>query len=397
MINTKPNMLNHYKYFMMLSVLLVACSTTNSVLPKLNDDSKYEIFLESNIEGTVFEIDGKVLVTAKRATVLIDSKPHSISATPPGYLTKEEYIQPPYRDKQLKFVFMIGDKTKNDIAEEISTDSESKKSSEVKGIIHPDILNKISSIDIDTDLNNDIAVVIGNKIYDKVPNVDFAINDATAFKMYLVEVLKINKDNIIYIENASKTDFDIIFGTSKNASGKLNNYLLSDTQSIYIYYSGHGAPDVNSKKSYLMPKDADPDYLENTGYSTEQLYSNLNELGDYKINVFLDACFSGGTSSGDMLIKSASPLGIRVNNAAYKLKNANILTASSQDQIASWYPQKQHGLFTYLLLNSLLNRPQVKDNYEELIFDLKEGDYSVNRLSRRLFNREQTPTFIIND
>ena len=50
-----------------------------------------------------------------------------------------------------------------------------------------------------------IALIIGNKNYkDAVPPVDYAHNDAAAFKRYVIDILKFRERNIIYLRDATK-------------------------------------------------------------------------------------------------------------------------------------------------------------------------------------------------
>ncbi len=89
------------------------------------------------------------------------------------------------------------------------------------------------------------------------------------------------------------------------------------------------------------------------GYSLDLFYENLAKLEAKSITVVIDACFSGGTSPGEMLIESASPIGIEVDNPAVARGNTVIMTSSKGDQISSWYDQKKHGLFTYFFLKAI--------------------------------------------
>lgn len=244
-----------------------------------------------------------------------------------------------------------------------------------------------------------IAVVIGNRDYVEkdIPSVEFAINDAESVKKYLVNVFGYREGNIIYEPNASKAKFESIFGTKDNHKGKLYNYLKNEKSDIFIYYSGHGAPDPNSKKGYFVPVDADPQGINMTGYPLQQLYDNVAKTANDKktSNVFIvvDACFSGSTEKG-MLLKNMSPISITIENPLLKIPNAVVITSSDANEISSWYPEKGHSMFTYFFLKSI--RDEVKKGEKNvtagrlfsLITDESEG---LPYYTRRLHQRIQTP------
>ena len=389
--------------------VISACSSSGVLnsntehFPKASEDANIVIQLNSNVPKTTFYVDGKEVVTAERAKILINGRAHTISASPEGYNSKEEYIQPPYdKINYLRFTFMIGDKLDagDDNTEPIIANRREKSDQIVE--------TKQIPVDIEYDIpkanqtNSDaVAVIIGNKNYSKdIPNVDYAVNDASLVREYFINTLGIKPGNIIYEENAGKATFDAIFGNENNYRGKLYNFVKANKSDVYIFYSGHGSPDVNSNSAYMMPVDSDPSFVSFSGYSTNLLYSNLSKLNAKSVAVFLDACFSGASGSGEMLIENASPIGIKVKNTALTIDNSLIVSASSGDQISSWYPEMRHGLFTYFLLkgfkgeaDSDKNGILTKDELENYLTDQDDG---IPYHARKLHNRIQTPEIISN-
>ena len=130
----------------------------------------------------------------------------------------------------------------------------------------PDLSNyssafKDSYVDIHSNIpythkrnKNAIGVIIGNKSYSNkdVPNVDFALNDAQYMKKYLVQTLGYDEGNIIYIENATQTDFITIFGNEQNHKGKLYDWVKENQSDVFVYYVGHGAPNPENKNATLF-------------------------------------------------------------------------------------------------------------------------------------------------
>ena len=264
------------------------------------------------------------------------------------------------------------------------------KGSRVEAPAFVDVDENIPKIPVQN--NDGIAVVIGNSDYTNpdVPDVEFALNDARTMKKYLLNVLGYREGNIIYIENAKKSDLNLCFGTSDVYQGKLFNYVKANLSDVFIYYSGHGAPDIQGKKGYLMPVDADPNYVRLNGYPLDLLYKNLDKIPAKSKTIVLDACFSGGSQQG-MIIKNASPMYIDIKAPSLG-ENLNLLTSSEGDQISSWYPEGKHSLFTYYVLRALRGEADANKNRKVTLNELKKYlSEQVTYMARRKYGREQTP------
>ncbi|MDA3870769.1 MAG: caspase family protein [Candidatus Marinimicrobia bacterium] len=229
-----------------------------------------------------------------------------------------------------------------------------------------------------------VAVIIGNKDYKKINDVDFAINDARLMKKYLMDSFGYSEKNILYLENASQGDFIGIFGNKDNYKGKLYNYVKSGKSDVFIYYSGHGAPNVDTKKGYFVPVDCNPSTVELNGYSLEVFYDNLNKIEFRKLTVVIDACFSGENT-----LKNVSPIFIQVENPMKFKDNTFIYTSAKGNQLSTWFPNKEHSLFTYYFLKGIQEKGIEVTNSQVTEF-LNEN---VEYMARRLHNREQKPTF----
>jgi tetratricopeptide (TPR) repeat protein len=166
-----------------------------------------------------------------------------------------------------------------------------------------------------------IGVIIGNKTYRNptLPAVKFAAQDAAIMKRYLVDSLGYDENNIILMRDATFIDLVKLFGDAQDHRGILYNRVRKGQSEVFIYYSGHGAPDSNTKKAYLIPSDADPTVIRLTSYSLDTLYLNLAKLNKEKmpknITIVLDSCFSGGSQEG-MIIPDASPIFIEATTSA---------------------------------------------------------------------------------
>jgi hypothetical protein len=241
-------------------------------------------------------------------------------------------------------------------------------------------------------VNNDgIAIVIGNRNYLKTKNVDYAIHDARAMKEYLTKTLGFKEGNIFYYEDASKTDFEILFGNQYEFKAKVYNSVKPDRSDVFVFYSGHGAPDPRDNTGYFVPVECDPQYINISGYSTEVFFNNLSKIPARSVTVVTDACFSGAD-----ILEGISPIGIKAKNFS-SIQNGVMLSSSAGTQVSSWYTENNHGMFTYFFLKALRDgnadfdddgKVTAREVYQ-YVSDKSDG---VPYYARRFRNIEQTPT-----
>jgi hypothetical protein len=238
-----------------------------------------------------------------------------------------------------------------------------------------------------------VAVIIGNGdyVHNDIPDVAVSINDAVTMRKYLVSTFGYREENIIFIKNGTKTDFETLFGTKDVPEGKLYNYVKPNRSDVFVYYSGHGAPDPASRKAYFIPVDCDPSVnLKIGGYPLETFYLNLEKLPAKSVTVVIEACFSGDSQQG-MLIKYASPMFIDVQYPMTGEK-CSVFTSASGDQISSWYPEARHSLFTYYFLRAIRGEADKDKNRRITVREIRDFiDENVPYMARRKYGREQTP------
>jgi hypothetical protein len=265
------------------------------------------------------------------------------------------------------------------------------------------------SIDVETGIpaalepNPDaVAVVIGNAHYSKhhrdVPDVTFATRDARVVREYLTRTYGLDEGNILYYEDAGGAVFRKVFGTETVTEGRLAQLVKPGRSDVFVYYSGHGAPDLQTRQGYFVPVDAEPGDVRLNGYPLGLFYENLGALGARSITVVIDACFSGG-SDGGLLVQEASPIAIRIEGPAVELPNGVVLTSSAGDQISSWYPEKRHGLFTYFFLKGVQGAADADADglitAGEMDSYLSDGAEGVPYWARRLHEgRRQDPVVV---
>jgi len=287
------------------------------------------------------------------------------------------------------------EKMKNNLGNDIDLPNKNNKKTTVTDNGKKIKVNLIADVDRDLPkakkLNPDaIGIVIGNANYEKTKAVDYALNDAAAMKQYMITTFGLKEGNIIYIEDARKSDFELLFGVKGNHKGKLFNNVKEGISDVFIFYAGHGATGLNDKSGYFVPIDCDAQYLEIGGYPAEVFYQNLAQIPAKSFSVWLDACFSGTE-----LVQNVSPIVIKGKGVA-GLRNGTLMTSSTDDQYATWYPEQGHGLFTYFLLKGIQNARGDKNGDKKLTFNelyqfISDKTEGVPYWARKLNNIEQVP------
>lgn len=227
------------------------------------------------------------------------------------------------------------------------------------------------------------AIIICNENYDDEEKVPYAKNDGEVFKIYCQKTLGIPERQIRFVSDATLNKMNREINWLK---GVLDTF-DGEARAI-IYYSGHGIPDEKSKEAYLLPVDGSSKDT-STGISTKSLYDRLKAMNSKSIIVFLDACFSGAKRDGSMLIQS--------RGTALKAKkdpvgdNTVVFSAAQGDETAFPYRSKQHGMFTYFLLEKMQQSggcTTMGELYDYVTKEVKRNSYLEN-------SKAQTPSVTV--
>lgn len=260
---------------------------------------------------------------------------------------------------------------------------------ETKSSIHNDIKQ---SDDLDINIPKTgksfpyrFALIIGNEDYQSHQpnlnseiNVAFAKRDAETFKKYAIHVLGVPEENIVF-----ELDADAV---SMNRAINKMNLIIKNTSGkaeVFVYYAGHGLPHEVTKEPYLIPVNVTGSDLQ-FAIKLKDFYRKLNEYPSEKVTVFIDACFSGGARDQGLI----AARGVKIKpKDTYFEGNLLVFSASSGNQSSLPYKEKQHGLFTYYLLQ-YLKETKGDITYGELADYLKE---QVGLRSIIVNNKEQNP------
>ncbi len=266
----------------------------------------------------------------------------------------------------------------------------------------PDRTAAVESLSVDVDRNipkgsgknpHAVAVVIGNADYEHASAVAFAKNDAATVRRYLIETMGYDPANILYLENATLADFNTLFGNAGARRSKLRDYVRDGKSDVFVYYSGHGVPDQNEGGSpYFVPVNADPNYITGSGYPVTQLRENLANLPARSLTVVIDACFSGMTAAGDVLLRDVSPALLVVRNEVAAPEGSVYMASAGPDQVSTWYREKKHSMFTYWWLKGLSGAADADRNRQVTVGEMKAFlQEEVPYQARRSTGQQQTP------
>lgn len=195
---------------------------------------------------------------------------------------------------------------------------------------------------------DNFALVIGVEKYsNELPDAQFAERDAQSVKAHLL-ALGYPERNIKLLQGSR--------AVRSSLEAYLEDWLPKNVKAegtVFVYFSGHGAPDPESGQAYLVPWDGDPAYLSRTAYPLKRLYASLNALKAKRVLVALDSCFSGA-GGRSVLQKGTRPLVNKVDlGSATDLGKLVVFTASGGNQISGTFDSQGHGLFTYYFLTGL--------------------------------------------
>ncbi|GEM_PF-2747057 len=240
-----------------------------------------------------------------------------------------------------------------------------------------------------TDGRAAFALVVGVERYrDALPPATHAEADARAFASYARKTLGVPEAHVKLLlgERAGLADL----------ASAIEEWLPRNAREpkgrVYVFFSGHGAPDPETGEAYLVPYDADPAYLKTRGYAVRRLVETLGRLTGQQVLLFTDACFTGSgprsvLAAGTRPLVPVKPTPSARGVVSFAAAGAREATGAARDTA--------HGLFTHRLLEALGGAADADADHAVTLAEVAE--YVTARVSAdaRLDNREQTPTLTL--
>jgi hypothetical protein len=235
-------------------------------------------------------------------------------------------------------------------------------------------------------------VALGVETYAEAPPATYAAADARTAARYFETALGIPAERIETLLDRELTlgQLQRIFG----ADGWLARRASPDSE-IFVFFAGHGMAEREQFAPYLLPADADPDYLRQTAFPLDRMIEMVAALGAKRTTLFLDACFAGLTREGGALLEHARPL-VLVQTQP-KAAGISVFSAGSRSQVASSLADQGHGLFSYYVFKGLGGEADLDHDRRIVAGELAGYLDEMVPGAARLLDREQTPGIALDD
>jgi hypothetical protein len=258
-----------------------------------------------------------------------------------------------------------------------------------------EIISEVNVDDIpphikDYERRDAVALVIGISKYreEKIPAVKYAVRDAEVMAKYLENLGGIPRANIKVLidDKASKSDIQAY----------IEDWLprrVNSNSTVFVYYSGHGAPDLQGKNAFIVPYEGQPDFPSKL-YPLQAMYDSLSKLPVKEAVVMLDSCFSGAKGRS-ISPEGARPLVMTPDAIVPANDKVFVLAGASGSQISSDFDRAQHGLFTYYILRGMRGEADRKRTGSVELGDLfRYVKANVAEKASLELNRDQTPVIL---
>ncbi len=334
------------------------------------------------VQATKPSTDGSFTITVKTNTDTTSLK-----------VNDEEYGGRKDGNYTIKKVARIGQDTEFSItAVDINGNSDTKTIS-VSRQPSPSTENQISILKPENlklaSRRDAVAIIIGIQNYKRVPKAEFATNDAKEFYEYAVRALGVAPEKIKLLLDEEADDVNIV----KAFENWLPIQVNKDKTDVYVFYSGHGLPASDGKSLYLLPHGVDKELLSRTAVGQNEIVAALSAAKPKSVTMFIDACYSGQTRGGDVLVANAKPLSLKSDLNAYP-PNFIVITASANDQMSSSSPELKHGIFSFYLMKGMEGEADANKDGKITVGEMQE--YLSDKVSRQAMtlNRKQTTQLV---
>ena len=212
------------------------------------------------------------------------------------------------------------------------------------------------------------ALVIGNNKYEKLSNLNTAINDAKVISKLLENRYDFSVETLINV-------------TRSEIIGTLSKYrkFFSNKDNFLIYYAGHGWLDKDADEGYWLPIDADKENPSNW-ISNSTITSFIRAINAKHIMVVADSCYSGKLARG---LRMA---GVKERNYYEEIsqkKSRTVLTSGGLEPVADGGGKSGHSVFASAFIDTLLSNTVIL-----------EGDAVFLKIKRPvILNSDQTPVY----
>jgi len=191
--------------------------------------------------------------------------------------------------------------------------------------------------------------LVGVNSYKHVRKLSYGKEDALGLSNVLTGKLGFQTEDVLTFVEGSE-DFLPERANILHYLGEVKNRgQIAENDLLIFFFSGHGMIGKEDGKDYLLPIEASPNALTETGLQLENIAKRLEDTGCKNIVMFIDACretVTGGTSKGVVSVGQDS---------VEALRRAGIVTFFSCDPKEQSFEieQLKHGSFTHCILEAI--------------------------------------------
>ena len=191
------------------------------------------------------------------------------------------------------------------------------------------------------------ALIIGNNNYEKLEDLDNAVNDAKDLEKVLRE--KYGFETTLLIDEKSDETENAIIKFTQNREKNDN---------ILIYYAGHGELVKKQKRGYWLPTDAGP--TQDSKWLSNNNIKDLISSSDAKhILLIVDSCFSGSLMRGSGDQKSIEKLTSKRIERLQAKKTRIVITSGGNEQVVDGIGASTNSVFAQPLIKYLKENTDV--------------------------------------
>lgn len=206
-----------------------------------------------------------------------------------------------------------------------------------------------------------LLIGVGDYVHPRFGSLPATVRDAEILADLLVDPQRCGypPDQVRTITGADATG-----ATIRAALASLAQSAGAESTAL-VYFSGHGgrAREDDQWRTYLCPREADPDDLASTALSGAEFGAALAALPARRVLVMLDACHAGGSArlkaaDGTTIWKSGLPEDYY--EALSRGSGRVVIASSKAEELSCVRPQGDLSLFTYHLRDALGGRAAVR-------------------------------------
>ena len=196
---------------------------------------------------------------------------------------------------------------------------------------------------------NTLALIIGVSDYENTPaKAIYADTDAMVFRDYASEKLGIPDNRIKTLVNDGADKRELLV----SINNWLSRSVKQDQTDVYVFFAGHGLASDDGKNMYLLPYDGSPEFLDDTAFLRDRIFSDIASANPRSVTVFLDTCYSGSNRGSEMLIADARPILLKAKDTSVP-DGFTVFTAAAGDETAKSLEEAKHGMFSYFLMKGM--------------------------------------------